>query len=408
MKKEFWNEQEKEDIIKRYQDGEQLKQLASSYNTQSPTLIRYLKLWGVFKPKNNRWSEKEIQLLKEYYPTESWDSLLNMFPNRRKDELIGKAYKLKIKREEYYWTQEELDIILDAYHNDIPLKEMPSLVNYKFSEGSIATKLSKLKKELNIDKNRRRKWEQWEIDILYDKYETTPIEELCKLLPERSHRKINQKANLLGLLSVRTWNENEDNFIKENYLNMTDKEIAKCLENRTWRAVKWRRNTLGIERPTGGYGNGCLDSDGNTFDSQEEREVFEFIKNIPEFKYIRCISRNHKKEGKYVYKPKSDNKYSTFYPDFVIEYVEVDSKKQKLNKPIILEYYGMYNPNKASDVVKNYTKKVKIKNDYYNSRDDIYFIPIYPNDIKNNFKNLVEKLSSFYLQNFNLNLKEVI
>lgn len=403
MAKKIWSEEDKNNIIKAYKNGETLESIARNNNTYPPTILKYLKEWGVHQKKFCIWSDSEIDILKKHYPNESWDNILKLLSKRTKGNIIHKAYELNIKRENYYWTEKDLNIILDAYDKGVPLKDLPALVDYKFPEGSISTKLSKLKQELNIDKNRRRKWDQWEISILHEKYETTPIEELCKLLPERNYRKINQKANSLGLLSIRTWNEIEDNFIKENYLDMTDKEIAKCLENRTWRAVKWRRSALGIDRPSGGYGNACFDDDGNIFDSQEEREVFEFIKSIPEFKYIRCISRNHKKEGKYIYKPKDNIKYSTFYPDFVIEYVEVNGTKIKLKNPIILEYYGMFNPNRKNGIIANYTKKTAIKNDYYNSRKDIYFIPIYPDDIKNNFENLVKKLGSFYLQNFNLN-----
>lgn len=82
-----------------------------------------------------------------------------------------------------------------------------------------------------------------------------------------------------------------------------------------------------------------------------------------------------------------------------MEYLDIKGKKTKLKKPIILEYYGMYDENHKHEIFKKYVRKTKTKNKYYESNENIYFIPIYPEDIKNNFESLVKKLSSFLLEN---------
>lgn len=148
--------------------------------------------------------------------------------------------------------------------------------------------------------------------------------------------------------------------------------------------------------------NIIISSDGKIFDSYEERDVYEFIKSQPIFKYIKSIGKN--RSGKYVFKPNND-KYGSFCPDFVIEYIEIDSKKFKLKKPIILEYYGMYEENHKNIVFKKYKEKTLEKEEFYKNNKDIYYIPIYRSDIKNGYEGLAEKLDLFILENIN-NYKE--
>ena len=55
-------------------------------------------------------------------------------------------------------------------------------------------------------------------------------------------------------------------------------------------------------------------------------------------------------------------------------------------------------------MIQNYVKKTKIKNQYYRLRDDIYFIDLYPSDLKNNLQGVREKLTSFFMLNFNIDI----
>lgn len=137
--------------------------------------------------------------------------------------------------------------------------------------------------------------------------------------------------------------------------------------------------------------------DGTELDSFEERDVYEFIQGENIFKYIKPIGKS--RSGKYTFKLDETYEYERFCPDFVIEYIYKDNKKIKLSKPIILEYYGMYDENNKYIVFKNYIKKTLVKEEYYKNNKDIYYIGIYPKDIKNNFEGLAKKLGSFYMEN---------
>lgn len=134
-------------------------------------------------------------------------------------------------------------------------------------------------------------------------------------------------------------------------------------------------------------------TDGNVFDSYQERDVYEYIQNYTLFKYIKSVGKM--RTGKYTFKIKN-SKYTRFCPDFVIEDIFYKNEKSKLQKPIVIEYYGLYQENREdNEIIKNYEIKTKAKEKFYKSREDIYYIGIFPDDVKNNFKGLAEKLALF-------------
>ncbi|MDF2883770.1 MAG: hypothetical protein K0R54_4334, partial [Clostridiaceae bacterium] len=138
--------------------------------------------------------------------------------------------------------------------------------------------------------------------------------------------------------------------------------------------------------------------DGVEFDSCEEKNIYEYIKFQNDiFKYIKFIGRC-KNSGEYVFQLNDQYEYKQFCPDFVVENIIYKNKKQQLKKPIIIEYYGYYYENKNHHIFQEYVKKTKIKEKFYKSNNDIYYIGIFPEDLKNNFQGLTKKLDLFYLQ----------
>jgi hypothetical protein len=132
--------------------------------------------------------------------------------------------------------------------------------------------------------------------------------------------------------------------------------------------------------------------DGIKCNSIEEKMLYEYIKRDLGYIYIKSIGINRK--GKYTYKLDNSYDFQMFCPDFVIEYINFNNKKLLLNKPIIIEYYGLYNEQHNNHRFIKYRNKTNIKNSYYYSRNDILFMPIYPNELKNNRQIIQEKLKN--------------
>jgi len=115
----------------------------------------------------------------------------------------------------------------------------------------------------------------------------------------------------------------------------------------------------------------CVAFDNTVCDSLEEMGVYEKLKRFePKIQYIGSkINSRHTFIGKY------NNKKCRFCPDFVIEEIS--------DKPIYIEYYGMYEENSKSEIFINYKNKTIAKNNFYKNNNDIYFIDIYREDLKN-------------------------
>ena len=130
----------------------------------------------------------------------------------------------------------------------------------------------------------------------------------------------------------------------------------------------------------------CLAYDGVKCNSKQELMLYEFVKKDMDIQGICAIGSN--RSGKFVYKYNGKNKMC---PDFSIEYFN----SKQLVKPIIIEYYGLYVKNYQGELpmFKNYQDKIILKNNFYKSREDIIFIDLYPQDLKNNCEGVRGKIT---------------
>lgn len=66
----------------------------------------------------NKWTNEELQILKEHYSNDSWDNILSLI-KRNKEDIISKASELKIARnsrnKKIVWTNEEIEILRRVY-----------------------------------------------------------------------------------------------------------------------------------------------------------------------------------------------------------------------------------------------------------------------------------------------------
>ena len=147
-------------------------------------------------------------------------------------------------------------------------------------------------------------------------------------------------------------------------------------------------------------------------DSKDEVILYNFIHIDLNIKTLLNIGR--KRNGKYVFLVNDiESKYNKFCPDFVIENIIINNINYKLDKPLIIEYYGFITDRKREDIINDYIidyyKKIEYKNYYFHQREDIYFLDLYPQDLKNNFEGVRNKLTSFFMSNFNIDiLKEAL
>jgi hypothetical protein len=172
--------------------------------------------------------------------------------------------------------------------------------------------------------------------------------------------------------------------------NCLAKHYAKYYNDITWDNIL---KDIGIDYKFK-YNLNCLNE---KMSSQEEVSVFNFIYLNLNIKDVKNIGTRRSKK---FYNEKYDENYC---PDFII--TKLGDKKFK--KPIIIEYYGLFTPRNKNELIQKYVEKAYRKNEYYKSRDDIYFIDLYPDDLKNNMQGVREKLTSFLMLNFSIDIKYI-
>lgn len=233
-----------DEIIVAYAQSGDVHIVAKKFGIKVSTLRSVLKRAGVYKTAK-WWSSEDDEYLIDHYPTDSWDDLERHFYWLKRASIISRASKLRVRRAEHVWSDDEFRLVCDEYSKGTSIRKISEILGGKFSEAAIMTKLNK------AGMKRRHVWTQDEIELLRRHYEVSTNEELVSLFPGIPLRYIQEKGRDLNLHSKayldRKWSDTEDSYVRANYDKMTDGDIAIAL-SRTTRAVKWRREKLGLFR----------------------------------------------------------------------------------------------------------------------------------------------------------------
>lgn len=389
---------------------------------------------------NNDWTNEEISILTNN-EGKTMSELLTLLPKRNILGIRGMAFKLKISiRAERFWTDEEINIVNKA-NNKLTLSQTLELLPNRTKQA-----LKDFAKTNNIKFRRPTIWSDEEIELLKSVCDgEISLKEVYKLFPDRGQHTINQKIHQLGLRHLVTsyfkeWTTKEDDYLIKNYHKIKSKDLAQYF-NVVPSGITERANYLGLDKKLiqipysdeeikllESIRYECLSldeifnlfpnrtipslrhilkkykiqynkkdyysSDGFTkLKSIEERDIFDFIRNTFD---VDITLANGRKFNNTVC-------CERYIPDYIIH----KFNNIKLNKKLVIEYYGLYNLINPSGFVQEYIEKTHRKNKYYKSNSDIFFMDLYPEDLKNNFEGVRNKLTSFFMEKFNINIIEL-
>ena len=163
----------------------------------------------------NKWTNEELQILKEHYPNDSWDNILSLI-KRNKGDIISKASELKIARnsrnKKIVWTNEEIEILRRVYLTT-KIADIPKLYLPNKTKDSIVKKMG----ELRLLKSRP--WEADEIEMFKTLYPYTDNQEMCKIF-NRTYTAIINDLRKFGVNKDNRFTDEDVEFIKANYLKM--------------------------------------------------------------------------------------------------------------------------------------------------------------------------------------------
>jgi hypothetical protein len=201
-----------------------------------------------------KWTEEEIEILKEHYLKTSWDELLKILPNRTYNGIMHKANRLGLYRKSYdqtkslRWTDEEIKILKEYYPTASWDELFELLPNH--TKGAIT---SKAKDYNDLKRLRCGYWNKEEDNIIKEHYPMAYWEDLHKLLPNRTHWGITTRASYLKVKRIRNedpkiWKYYEDAVLKKYYETASWERILELLPFRNQRGIIHRANRLDLYR----------------------------------------------------------------------------------------------------------------------------------------------------------------
>lgn len=317
--------------------------------------------------KTNKWDENKLKILKDNYTNMDWDILLKLLHPFSKDDIIHKAYTLNLKRNNYYYSQEEINLI-KKYYTKLSVSELKNMLPNR-SEQSIMVKANKL----GIIS--RERWSEEEIEILINYYKDETNFEVQKYLSNRSLSAIQCMAGKLGL--NKTYSKRE--FTNE-YLIFKLKCLAKTL-NRTPTFWDFADNDIpsirSYSRYFGNYKNAC-DEAGLDWNDNFNRyiNIFYSLNGDTCYSSAELFITNFFIENNINYKKEF------FYKDIINdERCGLKRCDWLINNNIICEYFGLMH-------LDNYKIKTKEKISICED-NNISMICLYPSDLKfNKLKNI--------------------
>ena len=241
MAKRLFTEEELENIIKDYDNGNGLRpfELGKKYDRNPSSISNKLKDLGIYKYSTYRFTDDDIEFLKKYYPLGNWDFIMEHFSKSTKQSIMSKASELGIKIvNENKWTNEELDIIKNYYKEDID-KVVKMLPNRTYK--AITTKA----KRLGIKS--REFWSDEENKLMKKYYPIMSVDDVLKYFPNRTRNSIITHAIHLNLQSYdyNPWTNEEDKYILSHWQTESDMIMCKKL-GRTYKATQARRLSLNL------------------------------------------------------------------------------------------------------------------------------------------------------------------
>lgn len=114
LKRTRFSEEEINNICTDYNNGMSIEKISEKYGHPQETIKKKLKKYGLYKEtrKYHTYTDKDIDIIKEYYPSGNWDMLLKLLPDKSKESIASKAYSLKIIQNNYQWNEYDVNDVL--------------------------------------------------------------------------------------------------------------------------------------------------------------------------------------------------------------------------------------------------------------------------------------------------------
>lgn len=204
MSTNYWSVEEIE-ILKKYYPTEGIEGVLLRLPNRTSSGVQYklytLGLKNDGEPKVNKWTEEELNILRLYYPTEGKRGVHKRLPHRTESSIKTRAGLLGIsvqkRKSDIAWSNKEIELLTNYYPiGGIELCKQRGLSR---SDSAIQSKAYSIGLTYKPEVYPVGKaWQEWELNILYDYYILEGVDELSRKL-NRTKGAIYNMVRILGL-----------------------------------------------------------------------------------------------------------------------------------------------------------------------------------------------------------------
>lgn len=366
--------QEELSLIQRYRDLTSLIDIRNEFKITESKIYEILSKHGV-ESKRDTWSEDHTKKLRESYESEAWEFIINELRPFKASTITKKAMELGLSRKNPF-TEDEIMTIKLNYVNSSFEDLMKMLPN------RTAVAIQSKANEMGVKK--REYWSEVDIEKLKIMYPLYPNSELANHFNGRSESSIVSMAGILNIYK----NAEAFDYYRESTKNESLQKLIKFAKElgRTPTSNDITDNTsmpgiITYHRQFGSYAHAC------------ELAELEVNTNIYGKSFISksingdvCLSKSEK----IITDILIDNciifeKEKPYKEIFPVGVIKRSIRCDWYIHNILVEYFGM--PEKES-YQQRMENKIKLCTD-----NNIPLIDLYPSDLRNNFKGLIEKFS---------------
>lgn len=182
--------------------------------------------------KYNKWTSEEIEILKKEYVYNKTENIVKLLSKHSLGSIDKKAKEVGIKRQNIKkpkWSIEELKQLKTMFENNYSLKR----IGITLGRSSCSINIKRRKLGILFGKD---KWTEEEINILKNYYSIMTNRDIKKnFLNNRTLSSIGTKIRLIGLVKPKSllWANEEIEILKDKYSNSTIQELLKILPNKS-------------------------------------------------------------------------------------------------------------------------------------------------------------------------------
>lgn len=143
------------------------------------------------------------------------------------------------------WTDEQIELLKTNFPT-MTVKELRKILPY--TEKQIARKAAYLKLKKSEEAYTINLWEESEIEVLKENYNSKTVKEIMELLPRFNEQQIRNKIFAIGLKKNNNWTPDLEKYLVDNYNKMSIQEMKKNkLSQFTESAIYRKIYSLGLK-----------------------------------------------------------------------------------------------------------------------------------------------------------------